>query len=508
MSDFAIELRGIDKRFGAVHANKNISLAVPRGTIFGLVGENGAGKSTLMSILYGFYQADHGDVFISGQRQQINGPKDAIAAGIGMVFQHLKLVPNMSVLDNLMLGNEGGFVLKRGREAARNLLEELALEHGLSVDPDAIVQELPLGLQQRVEILKQLYRGAKILILDEPTDVLTPQETDELFQILKDLQSRGVTIVFITHKLNEILAATSQVAVIRRGEVVGLLNTSDTNEQQLADLMVGRSVSFKISKTKSKSGPVHLSVHNLTKQGVSRPVLNDISFELRSGEILGVAGIAGNGQTELLEVLSGISSFDRGEISLLGTQMSPLGGRAREVRAAGLSHVPEDRHKFAMVESFSATEVSALGYQDRKPFSSGAWMTWETARAETERLQEQFDVRPRNPELLSGSFSGGNQQKLILSRELSKEAEVLLVGQPTRGVDVGAIEFIHERLLEQRDAGKAILLVSVELEEVLKLSDRILVMFEGRVMGLLDAKDASEQQIGLLMAGTELEEAA
>ena len=505
MSDFAIELRGIDKRFGAVHANRAISLAVPKGSIFGLVGENGAGKSTLMSILYGFYQADAGEIYVDGQRHAIHSPRDAIAAGIGMVFQHLKLVPNMSVLDNLMLGHEGGFALAKGRQSARDLLAELAAEHGLSVDQAALVQDLPLGLQQRVEILKQLYRGAKILILDEPTDVLTPQETEEFFQILRDLQTRGVTVILITHKLNEILAATQQVAVIRRGQVVGQVETAQTSQQKLADLMVGRAVSFEIRKAPAQVGEVRLSVQNLTKSGPSRRTLDEVSFELRAGEILGVAGIAGNGQAELLEVLSGIAAFESGQVWLKGAKLPATGGTARQARAAGLAHVPEDRHKFALIEGFSATENSALGYQDQRPFSIGPRMSWGAARRHTARLQSDFDVRPGNPDLIAGSFSGGNQQKLVLSRELSKDADILLVGQPTRGVDVGAIEFIHERVLEQRDAGKAILLVSVELEEIMKLSDRILVLFEGRVMGLIDAKEASEQKLGLMMAGTELE---
>ncbi len=504
MSDFAIELRGIDKRFGAVHANRAISLAVPKGTIFGLVGENGAGKSTLMSILYGFYQADAGQIYVNGQRQVIHSPRDAIAAGIGMVFQHLKLVPNMSVLDNLMLGHEGGFALAKGRQAARDLLADLAAEHGLSVDHAALVQDLPLGLQQRVEILKQLYRGARILILDEPTDVLTPQETEEFFQILHDLKTRGVTIILITHKLNEILAVTQKVAVIRRGQVVGQVDAARTSQQELADLMVGRAVSFDTTKAPARVEEVKLRVQDLTKAGPSRRTLDRVNFELRAGEILGVAGIAGNGQSELLEVLSGIAPFEGGRVWLKGSALPATGAAAGQARAEGLAHVPEDRHKFALVESFTATENSALGYQDQRPFSVGPRMSWGAARRHTARLQSDFDVRPDNPDLLAGSLSGGNQQKLVLSRELSKDADVLLIGQPTRGVDVGAIEFIHERLLEQRDAGKAILLVSVELEEIMKLSDRILVLFEGRVMGVIDATAASEQGLGLMMAGTEL----
>lgn len=503
--DYAIELRGIDKRFGAVRANKAISLAVPRGTIFGLVGENGAGKSTLMSILYGFYQADAGQILIDGQVCSIRSPSDAIAVGIGMVFQHLKLVPNMTVLDNLMLGHEGGFVLGPGRARARTLLMDLARDQGLSVDPDARIQDLPLGLQQRVEILKQLYRGARILILDEPTDVLTPQETDELFDILRDLQARGVTIVLISHKLSEILTATTQVAVIRRGEIVGQVVTAETSVQELADLMVGRSVSFDITKAAAASGEVQLAAKGLSKHGgpgAVRLALDAVSFEVRGGEIVGIAGIAGNGQTELLEVLAGIEGFQAGSLTIAGTLVSSSGGKAAERRRQGVAHVPEDRHKYGLVTAFSATEASVLGYQDRSPFSRHRLFNWRAARHLTQELQEGFDVRPRNPDLPSGAFSGGNQQKLVLSRELSKDAAILLIGQPTRGVDVGAIEFIHERLLEQRAAGKAIVLVSVELEEILKLSDRILVMFEGRIVHEVAAAEASERLLGLAMAGT------
>lgn len=506
--EYAIELRGIDKWFGPVHANDNISLAVPKGSIFGLVGENGAGKSTLMSILYGFYQADAGEILINGQVTPISSPNQAIAAGIGMVFQHLKLVPNMSVLDNLMLGREGGIALADGRAKARELLTNLAQEHNLSVDPDAIVQDLPLGLQQRVEILKQLYRGAEILILDEPTDVLTPQETDEFFEILEDLKNRGVTSVLITHKLNEILAVTSQVAIIRRGKIVGQVVTADTNEQELADLMVGRAVSFEVEKDASQIGDTLLEVKGLSKAGAGRKSLDQVSLTIRAGEIVGIAGIAGNGQTELLEVLSGITDFDSGQVRIGGQALSPNGGRAGAVRDLGVAHVPEDRQKFGMVATFNATEVATLGYQDRAPFSNAGLMAWRKARDLTAEHMETFDVRPRNPLLPSGSFSGGNQQKLVLSRELTKDAGLLLIGQPTRGVDVGAIEFIHDKLLDQRAAGKGILLISGELEELMKLSDRILVMFEGRVVGEMPASEATEVKLGLLMAGTKTEEAA
>ena len=505
MSDFAIELKGIDKWFGQVHANQFIDLAVPKGSIFGLVGENGAGKSTLVSILYGFYQADAGHILINGQEKNITSPAQAIKAGIGMVFQHLKLVPNMTVLDNLMLGREGGLVLAAGRRRARKLLLNLAQDYNLDVNPDALVQDLPLGLQQRVEILKQLYRGADILVLDEPTDVLTPQETDEFFQILCDLKRRSVTSVLITHKLKEILAVTSEVAVMRRGKIVGHLVTAETNEQELANLMVGRCVSFEMIKEDAVLGDPLLRVVNVSKEGRGRKTLDNVSFQVHGGEIVGIAGISGNGQTELLEVLAGINSFDSGSIFIGDKELSPMGQCAGEVRGRGVAHVPEDRQKFGMIASFSATEVSVLGYQNQPPFGYSGLISWSGAKAITADHMDAFDVRPRNPMLLSGSFSGGNQQKLVLSRELTKGANLLLIGQPTRGVDVGAIEFIHEKLLEQRAAKAGILLVSGELEELIKLADRILVMFEGRVVGTLAAKEATEIELGLLMAGTQTE---
>ena len=508
MSDYAIELRGIDKWFGPVHANDKIDLAVPKGSIFGLVGENGAGKSTLMSILYGFYQADAGEILIRGQRCDITSPNQAIEAGIGMVFQHLKLVPNMTVLDNLMLGREGGGRLSAGRVRARALLHQLSTEHNLSVDPDALVGDLPLGLQQRVEILKQLYRGAEILILDEPTDVLTPQETEEFFEILKDLKGRGVTSVLITHKLKEILAVTSEIAIIRRGKIVGQVKTAETDEQALADLMVGRTVSFQISKAVGAKGAPLLTVSHLTKSGQGRKALDDVSLSVHGGEIVGIAGIAGNGQTELLEVLAGISDFEAGQICYGEKTLGHGGGQGAQTRAWGVAYVPEDRQRFAMVSAFTATEVSALGYQNRPPFCTHGLMRWGVVAQETKAQMAAFDVRPPNPALPSGSFSGGNQQKLVLSREMTKDAQVLLIGQPTRGVDVGAIEFIHEKLLEQRAAGAGILMVSGELEELIKLTDRILVMFEGKIVGQMPTHEASELKIGLLMAGTDLEHAA
>jgi simple sugar transport system ATP-binding protein len=498
----AIELRHIDKRFGEVHANRDVCLAVARGSITGIVGENGAGKSTLMSILYGFYEADGGEILIGGQPTRIRTSSDAIAAGIGMVHQHFMLVENFTVLENIMLGVEGGAILKHGAAAARREVERLERDYGLGVDPDARVAELPVGAQQRVEILKALYRGAKILILDEPTGVLTPQETDQLFRVLASLRAKGATIILITHKLREIMAATDEVHVMRRGSVVAFRRTRDTNEQELAELMVGRKIRLTLDKAPATLGRPLLTVDHISlrdERGVLR--LDDISFSLAAGEILGVAGVSGNGQSELLEVLAGIRPPQHGSFTVDGQEISakhPLGPAA--MRALGVAHVPEDRHRLGLVTNFTASESALLGYQHDRSYTSG----WLLDRGRVERhcasLMEEFDVRPRAPGLRSANFSGGNQQKLIIARELARRPKLLLVGQPTRGVDIGAIEFIHRQLLTHRAAGAAILVVSVELEEVMALADRILVMCGGRITGELPAAEADERRLGLMMA--------
>jgi simple sugar transport system ATP-binding protein len=506
----AIELLGIDKRFGAVHANRAVSMRVPRGSVTGIVGENGAGKSTLMSILYGFYRADAGEIRIDGRPVEIASSQDAIAAGIGMVHQHFMLVETFSVLENVMLGAEGGAMLAVGAEATRAELARLDREYGLRVDPDAIVGDLPVGDQQRVEILKALCRGAEILILDEPTGVLTPQETDQLFRILATLRARGTTILLITHKLREIMAATDLVFVMRGGAVVAERKTAETTAEELAELMVGRKVRFAVEKSARAGGEALLVARDLTvvdERGVK--TLDQASFELRAGEIVGVAGVSGNGQSELLEVLSGIRAPTSGTLRLLGREVDaarPCGPDA--MRALGLAHVPEDRHRLGMVGAFAAAESAILGYQ-RDPAYCGAVAidNAEVARR-AGLLMERFDVRPRAPGLRSAAFSGGNQQKLILARELAREPRIVLAGQPTRGLDIGAIEFVHRRLIERRDAGAAVLLVSAELDEILSLSDRILVMFEGRIVGELPAAEADERKLGLLMANVRPEIAA
>jgi general nucleoside transport system ATP-binding protein len=500
----AIELRGISKAFGPVQANKDISIRVKRGTIHGIVGENGAGKSTLMSILYGFYRADSGQIFINGKPTEIPDSLAAIRVGIGMVFQHFKLVENFSVLENVILGAEGGAFLRPSLAKARGLLKDLAREFELHVDPDALIEDLSVGHQQRVEILKALYREADILILDEPTGVLTPSEADHLFRILRGLKEQGKTIILITHKLREIMDITDEVSVMRRGEMVATRTTSETSPTELAELMVGRKVLLRVDKAPAQPGAEVLRVDGLRhvdSHGVER--LRSIGFSLRAGEILGIAGVAGNGQSELLEVLAGLRHAT-GTATYKGADMPLTGPRctAQARRLAGVAHVPEDRHRRGLVLNFHAWENVALGYHNDAAYNptplkmdNGAIITDTTGK------MARFDVRPPDPNLRAEGFSGGNQQKIVLAREIEHAPDLLLVGQPTRGVDIGAIEFIHQRLVQLRDAGAAILLVSVELDEILSLSDRILVMFDGRIMGERLPEQTDARDLGLMMAG-------
>ncbi|MEZ5669986.1 MAG: ABC transporter ATP-binding protein [Alphaproteobacteria bacterium] len=500
---YAIELVGIDKRFGPVHANKDINLAVPRGTIHGIIGENGAGKSTLMSILYGFYQADAGEIRIDGRPVRINASSDAIAAGIGMVHQHFMLVEPFTVLENIMLGAEGGAVLRKGVEQTRAELQRLEREYSLEVDPDAVVGDLPVGVQQRVEILKALYRGAEILILDEPTGVLTPQEADHLFRILATLKEQGKTVILITHKLREIMAITDNVSVMRRGEMVADRRTGDTNREELAELMVGRKVLLRVEKGPANPGDVVLAVENLrVVDGLGVERVRSISFDVRAGEIVGIAGVSGNGQSALLSALAGVSPFTSGAFRIKDDTVTPqMHLDARAMRHKGMAHVPEDRHREGLVTAFEANECTILGYDDNPAYARGPLLDWKAIIATCAEQMERFDVRPPNPRLKAANFSGGNQQKLVLAREISRNPELLLVGQPTRGVDIGAIEFIHKQLIAMRDAGAAVLLVSVELDEIMSLSDRILVMFDGRIVGEVAGAAADERTLGLMMAG-------
>jgi general nucleoside transport system ATP-binding protein len=498
-----IELRGIDKWFGEVHANQDISLAIHAGTIHGIVGENGAGKSTLMGILYGYHLPDRGEILLRGQPIAMRSSQGALAAGIGMVHQHFMLVEPFTVVENVVLGVEGGFLLQPGLARARAELERIAREYHLEVELDARVGDLGVGQRQRVEILKALYRGADVLILDEPTAVLTPQEADHLFRILRALRGEGKTVVLITHKLREIREVTDVVTVMRQGRVVATLPTADTTPEQLAELMVGRRVSLRVDKAPAHPGDAVLEVADLVIEdalGVER--VKGVSFSVRRGEIVGIAGVAGNGQSELLEALAGIRAAKSGRIRWRGQDITDQATRSpRGMRWLGLSHVPEDRQRMGLIIPFTAQESAILGYHDEPTYNRRLRLRRRAVAAGFRRQAAEYDVRPADGTLPTSAFSGGNQQKIVLARELDRNPELLLVGQPTRGVDIGAIEFIHRRLVALRDAGKAILLVSVELDEILALSDRILVMHGGRIVGEMPPAEATERAIGLMMAG-------
>ena len=498
----AIELSKINKRFGAVHANRDIELKIERGTIHGIIGENGAGKSTLMSILYGFYQADSGTIAIDGNVTTISSPDNAIKKGIGMVHQHFMLVENFTVLENIMLGAEGAKLLSGGITKARAELKRLEKEYALHVDPDAIIEDLPVGLQQRVEILKALYRGAEILILDEPTGVLTPSEADHLFRILGQLKDQGKTIVLITHKLREIMAITDNVSVMRQGEMVATRKTADTSPGELAELMVGRRVLLQVEKGPAKTGEVLLEVKGLTvRDGRGVVMVDNVSFDVRAGEIVGIAGVAGNGQSELIAAIAGVERAEKGHVILSGKPINVTGhADPAELRARGLAHVPEDRHHMGLVLPFEENENAMLGYHNDKTYLNGPMLNIDAIRDDARKKIEKYDIRPPDCRLRTANFSGGNQQKIVLAREMERDPDVLIVAQPTRGVDVGAIEFIHRQIIAMRDAGKAVVLVSVELDEIRALSDRILVMFAGKVAGER-LPDTTEGQLGLLMAG-------
>ncbi len=498
----AIELIAINKSFGEVRANKDVSFSVERGTIHGIVGENGAGKSTLMSILYGFYEADSGEIRVNGAPVAIRSPIDAICSGIGMVHQHFMLVEPLTVVENVMLGAEGGAMLRAGEAKVRAELARLAQDYGLEIDVDAVVGDLSVGLQQRVEILKALYRGADILILDEPTAVLTPPEADALFGLLRSLKEQGKTVILITHKLREIMAATDRVSVMRRGEMVATLETARTSPPELAELMVGRRVLLRVEKSEKVPGAPLLEVENLSvidSRGVLR--VANASLTVRAGEIVGIAGVAGNGQSELLETIAGMRRPALGTLRLEGREIRFDDHNPHRMRELGLLHVPEDRLRMGLVPAFPAFESAVLGFSHEARLGRGPILDHDRMIADLVDKMERYDVRPPAPRLKSSKFSGGNQQKIVLAREIERNPKVLLVGQPTRGVDIGAIEFIHRRLIALRDAGVGILLVSVELDEIMNLSDRILTMCGGKFTGERRASETNEQDLGLLMAG-------
>lgn len=497
---YILEMRNITKKFPGVIANDNVNLAIKKGEIHALVGENGAGKSTLMSILYGLYQPDSGEILLNGQKVTIDSPTTAIKLGIGMVHQHFMLVPTLTVTENIVLGSEPKKGIMLNMERAIREVEEISKQYNLLVDPQAKIQDISVGMQQRVEIIKALYRGAEILVLDEPTAVLTPQEVRELFRIMKNLTAQGKTIIFITHKLNEVIEITDNVTVLRAGRTVGSIATAQTNQNELARMMVGREVILKVPKTEAKVGQTILRVENLEALNDRKlPALKGISFELKKGEVLGIAGVAGNGQTELIEVITGLRKATNGKVFFKEQEITNQSPRA--VKDAGISHIPEDRHKRGLELDYTIADNLILGYQHRAPFSAWYGINEKAVQAHAENLIPAFDVRPRLPQAMARSLSGGNQQKVIIAREFYQNPELLIAAQPTRGVDIGAIEFIHKRIIEARDNGAAVLLVSAELQEILALSDRIAVMFEGEIMDILDAKDASEEKLGLLMAG-------
>ncbi len=497
-----LELRGITKRFPGVLANDNVNLTIRTGEILCLLGENGAGKSTLMNIMYGLYSATEGQILIDGEVVEFNGPGDAIAAGIGMVHQHFMLVPVFSVAENVVLGVEptkgpGGVL---DFEEARRDVREISSQYNLEVDPDAIIEDLPVGIQQRVEIIKVLFRDAEILVFDEPTAVLTPQEVEEFFGIVRNLKADGKGIIFITHKLKEVLEIADRIAVLRRGAVVGEADPETATEKTLAEMMVGRPVVLKVDKKPAQPGDVVLEVQDLDVLNVhDQLAVNQVSFEVRKGEIVGIAGVQGNGQTELVEALTGLRESVAGTVKISGADFTNASPRA--VHHASVAHVPEDRQRSGLVLRFTLTENFVLDSYYDEPFSHGVRMDWDRSRQEAVRLIEEFDVRTPSSEVMASNLSGGNQQKVIVAREFGRDVELVIASQPTRGIDVGSIEFIHERIIEERDQGAAVLIVSSELDEVMALSDRVLVMFDGRIVAEKRPNETTNAEIGLYMAG-------
>ncbi|HEX6625378.1 MAG TPA: ABC transporter ATP-binding protein, partial [Pyrinomonadaceae bacterium] len=501
-------LRAITKRFGEVLANDHIDIRVEPGTIHAIVGENGAGKSTAMRIAYGFYTADSGEIVVEGEPRQIQTPHDAIRLGIGMVHQHFMLVDTMTVAENIVLGAEPGTAAAIDLGKAAREIRKLSDEFRLSVDPNALVENLSVGQQQRVELLKALYRRARILILDEPTAVLTPQEVEEFFAILRRMREQGKTVVIITHKLSEVLAISDEVTVMRDGRVVGRVKTSETDAGALARMMVGRDVLLRVEKPEPKVGGAVLNVERLSVavHGVERGGLRDVSFAVRAGEIVGIAGVEGNGQTELIEALAGLVPHAQvsGAVEFEGRDITRTGARQR--RELGIAHIPEDRHRRGLLLDFDLSENSILGDHYRPPaVTGGVLLNTGGIRGRAMEVIRDFDVRPPNPDLPARALSGGNQQKLIIGREFELRPKLLLVSQPTRGVDIGAIEFIHRKLVSLRDEGCAVLLVSAELEEVTSLADRLLIIYHGRIVGEVDPARATHEEIGLMMTGGEKE---
>jgi len=503
--DYAVEMLEITKKFPGVLANDRVTIRIKNGEIHAIVGENGAGKSTLMNQLYGLYHPDSGEIKIFGEKKTFVGPRDAIKAGIGMVHQHFMLVNTLTATENVVLGNEPvkglNFDLKHSRQAVKELSEK----YGLYIDIDAKIEDMPVGMQQRVEIIKTLYRGAQIIILDEPTAVLTPQEVEELFEIMRNLQKDGKTILFISHKLNEVMEISERITVMRGGKVTAELITKDTNERGIARAMVGRDVVLKLDKAPHKPKDIVFEVKDLHVRDNRRlEVVNGVSLTVRKGEVVGVAGVAGNGQTEFIEAITGLRKAESGHIIFQGKDVT--GAHPRVLREMGMTHIAEDRFKYALIKPFPAYYNVILGRHYKPPFAKGAFLDHKEIKRYTAELMEEFDVRPRIIEHLGGNFSGGNQQKLVVGREIKANPKFMVVAQPTRGLDVGAIEFIHRQILRMREQDVGILLVSMELEEIFSLSDRILVMYEGKIMGEVRPEETTVEEVGLMMAGKRLEE--
>ena len=504
-SQYAVVMEQIVKRFPGVLANDHVDLFVKKGEIHAIVGENGAGKTTLMSQLYGLINPNSGKIYINGVETRIKNPNDAIAAKIGMVHQHFMLVERLSVVENVVLGMEPSRGPFFAMDVARKQIKELSEKFGLYVDPDAIIEDLPVGAQQRVEIIKVLYRGAEILILDEPTAVLTPQETDELFKVLRSLKEQGKTIILITHKLHEVMAVTDSVTVMRLGKVTGVVKTSETNPKELARMMVGRDVLLRVEKDEAKVGDKIFEVKKLyVNENRGLRAVNGISLSVRKGEIVGIAGVAGNGQSELVEAVTGLRKVEDGKVIFKGIDITNFTPKKR--REMGMGHVPEDRLKRGMVTSFPIYYNFILGKHDDPQFCDGSFLKIQEIKKFAEDLVKKFDVRPPLINLYGANLSGGNQQKVIIAREIAFNPDFLVVSQPTRGLDIGAIEFIHKAIISMRDRGIGVLLISMELEEIFSLSDRILVMYEGEIMGEVTPETTSTEEVGLMMAGHRLED--
>ncbi|MEZ4629275.1 MAG: ABC transporter ATP-binding protein [Deinococcales bacterium] len=499
----AVEMRNITKRFPLVLANDRVDFSLRWGEVHALIGENGAGKSTLMKILYGHQRPDSGEILIDGQPVHFKNSREAIALGIGMVYQHFMLVEPLTVTENIILGAEPNLGPSLNYALARKRTAALIKDFGFDIDPDSKIENLPLGLQQQVEILKTLYRNAKILIMDEPTAVLTPQETRGLFKFVRNYAAQGNAVIFISHKLDEVMEICDRMSVMRDGKMIGTVEQAETSQRQLANMMVGREVILRVDKTEAKPKEVRLEVQHLTiiDPIKDKPVVNDVSLKVRAGEILGIAGIEGNGQSELVESIVGFLDIAKGKILLEGKDMTDAS--AREIREAGLSHIPEDRYERGLIGDYSAALNSILGDHHHEPFSNRfGFLNARAIDKHVKGLIEGYDVRPNSSAVSASSYSGGNAQKLIVAREVERNPEILIASQPTRGVDIGAIEFIHRQIIAARDKGLAVLLISADLNEVMSLSDRIIVIYEGKIMGELSQIEATAEKLGLLMAGS------